>query len=878
MPKSIVDIDKILTKRIYEYMQLDDDGTIHPDAICEHLMTDYKKDYGRRKQVDFKNIVGKIYTAIKTRKEKGAFAGKPVENSSAVMNESNGAELNPEFDMERTEDVAAPPTPDNNQSTEANLDTIGYFGNAQDNIPKTNDNGNNSDSSELEITGSTPGMPASIQAIRSHVPHASTQFHHRMPMSQQNANPNNFQFPPSGQTNGLQQRRSLIESIDKRKRPTTRSKINPGNMPKKRTRRQSKNRKSKNDDKSSASDSSGSDSDDEKKEFSITSQKSEISLKDDVVLPKNTREHLQKVLESLKHKNLFEHLNVQPPKGILIDGPAGCGKTMLSKAICNELNANFYYISATELMAGVAGGSEKRIRKIFQMANSTENQSVIIFDEFEIIGGSGSGAGKALTARIISQLCSSIDENSNSLVIGCTSKLHELDVTLRRPGRFDYEFTLRIPNEDARLRMLQNMTKHVKTSNDVDLPYNARMTPGFVGSDLDMLLREAAQFCVSDHLKSKKDLEREKSAENEVLEINATNIAENGDSVENGEPAKTNDQTEKPASKHPRADKHIVFDDDPMNDDYNPGVVIDDTPEEPVLDISIKQKHFLEAIDTVVPASKREGFACVPDITWDDIGGVQKVREELRMAIVSPVRYPHIFASFGQTKPPGVLLVGPPGNGKTLLAKAVANESGLNFIAVNGPELLNMYVGESERAVRSVFSRARHSSPCVIFFDEIDALCPKRQSSKGGGNEYSARLVNQMLTEMDGISSVKTSSEDDRVFVMAATNRPDMLDAALTRPGRLDKKLYVGLPNNEGIVSIIKALTRNKPKVNDQVDIDALAKDTRFAYLSGADIASVVREASMHAMRKELKRCLELNKHILLGDNTDTVRLDINSS
>ena len=247
MPKSIVDIDKILTKRIYEYIQLDDDTYKHnPDAIFEHLMTDYKKDYARRKQVDFKNIVGKIYTAIKTRQEKGAFAGKPVENSGAVVNETTGAELNPEFNMEMTEDVAAPATPDNNQSTvEANLDTIGYFGNAQDNIPKTNDNGNNSESSELEITGSTPGMPASIQAIRSHVPHASAQFHHRMPMPQQSQHPSNFNFPPSGQTNGLQQRRSLIESIDKRKRPQ-KPKIHPGNMAKKRTRRQSKSRKSKN--------------------------------------------------------------------------------------------------------------------------------------------------------------------------------------------------------------------------------------------------------------------------------------------------------------------------------------------------------------------------------------------------------------------------------------------------------------------------------------------------------------------------------------------------------------------------------------------------------------------------------------------------------
>ena len=255
-----------------------------------------------------------------------------------------------------------------------------------------------------------------------------------------------------------------------------------------------------------------------------------------------------------------------------------------------------------------------------------------------------------MNKRIVSQLCSCIDENSEVLVIGCTNKLHELDVTLRRPGRFDYEFTLRIPNESARLKMLRNMTKNVKISEDVDLPYIARMTPGFVGSDLDMLLREAAQFCVSEHLKNKKE-KKDKSDSNMEVE------------------------------------------------DYNPEIIIEAESVEK-LDISINQENFQEAINTVVPASKREGFACVPDITWDDIGGVTKVREELRMAIVSPVRYPHIFESFGQTKPPGVLLVGPPGNGKTLLAKAVANESGLNFIAVNGPELLNMYVGESERAVQ----------------------------------------------------------------------------------------------------------------------------------------------------------------------------------
>ena len=355
-----------------------------------------------------------------------------------------------------------------------------------------------------------------------------------------------------------------------------------------------------------------------------------------------------------------------------------------------------------------------------------------------------------MTGRVIAQLLSSMDniQNSDILLIGATSRPEVLDSSLRRAGRFDREISIGIPSERERRAILQVTCRDLKLSDDFDLRMLARITPGYVAADIDALAREAAQ----EALERISDTCSE-SADSEAWE-KWTNLNIDSDSLK---------------------DIFITFDD------------------------------FKRALKRVVPSAKREGFATVPDVTWKSVGALQKIRKQLTLSILAPIRHPAQFEKLGLARPSGILLTGPPGCGKTLLAKAIANESGLNFISVKGPELLNMYVGESERAVRSVFSRARSSKPCVIFFDEIDALAPRRTGESQSG---ATRVVNQLLTELDGLEERKS------VFIIAATNRYEIIDPAILRPGRLDKTLYVGLPDKDDMKQIISKITEVRGRNN----------------------------------------------------------------
>ena len=489
----------------------------------------------------------------------------------------------------------------------------------------------------------------------------------------------------------------------------------------------------------------------------------------------------------LTHPEIYAHLGVEPPRGILLHGPPGTGKTQLANAIAGESGAAFLSISAPEIVSGMSGESEQKLRTLFDEA--IENAPAIIFiDEIDAITPKRETSQRGMEKRIVAQLLTSTDslclENTNGkpvLIIGATNMPDSLDPALRRAGRFDREISLGIPDEAARVHILGILCKKMKLSGDFDFKLVARRTSGFVGADLVSLTKEAAAVAV-----------------NRIFSHLLTDTKENS--------------TREPFTA----------------DQLEP--------------LSVTMDDFLSAVSKVQPSSKREGFATIPDVTWNDVGALSQVREDLKLSILHPILHPERFEQLGLNMPAGVLLYGPPGCGKTLLAKAIANESGANFISVKGPELLDKYVGESERAVRQVFQRARASSPCIVFFDELDALCPRRGSGSDSGSGVSERVVNQLLTEMDGLEARRS------IFVIAATNRPDIIDPAMLRPGRLDKLLYVPLPESDDRQAILKTLT-TKIAIGADVNLQQIAKDPRCEGLSGADLSALVREAGIAALR-----------------------------
>ncbi|XP_025070923.1 nuclear valosin-containing protein-like isoform X5 [Alligator sinensis] len=539
-----------------------------------------------------------------------------------------------------------------------------------------------------------------------------------------------------------------------------------------------------------------------------------------------TLKEVCKMLIHVRHPEVYNHLGVVPPRGFLLHGPPGCGKTLLAQAIAGELELPILKVAATEMVSGVSGESEQKLRELFEHAVS--NAPCILFiDEIDAITPKREVASKDMERRIVAQLLTCMDDLNNLpasaqvLVIGATNRPDSLDPALRRAGRFDREICLGIPDEAAREKILQTLCRKLKLPESFDFHHLAHMTPGYVGADLMALCREAAMCTVNRVLINS---EGQKWKETEAGKAVSEQSIENGEVPVKRQPELVKDELQKLLE--------LLKEQDPL-------------VEEQLQKLCIEMNDFIVALSSVQPSAKREGFVTVPDVTWADIGALEDIREELAMVILAPVRNPEQFRALGLTAPAGVLLAGPPGCGKTLLAKAVANESGLNFISVKGPELLNMYVGESERAVRQVFQRARNSAPCVIFFDEVDALCPRRSDREAGA---SVRVVNQLLTEMDGLENRQ------QVFIMAATNRPDIIDPAILRPGRLDKTLYVGLPPPADRFAILKTITKDgtQPPLDTDVNLEAIAYDQRCDCYTGADLSALVREASLCALRREM--------------------------
>ncbi|NXQ99206.1 NVL protein, partial [Sagittarius serpentarius] len=422
-----------------------------------------------------------------------------------------------------------------------------------------------------------------------------------------------------------------------------------------------------------------------------------------------------------------------------------------------ELELPMLKVAATEMVSGVSGESEQKLRELFEQAVSSA-PCVLFIDEIDAITPKREVASKDMERRIVAQFLTCMDDLNNVaattqvLVIGATNRPDSLDPALRRAGRFDREICLGIPDEAAREKILRTLCRKLKLPESFEFHHLARLTPGYVGADLMALCREAAMCTVNRVLiKSEKQKRKDMHA--------------GGNTAEESIGTDILDELQRLLD--------LLKKQDPL-------------PEEQLQKLCIEMNDFIVALSSVQPSAKREGFVTIPDVTWADIGALEDVREELTMAILAPVRNPEQFKALGLTTPAGVLLAGPPGCGKTLLAKAVANESGLNFISVKGPELLNMYVGESERAVRQVFQRARNSAPCVIFFDEVDALCPRRSDREV---RASVRVVNQLLTEMDGLENRQ------QVFIMAATNRPEMSYPVRNFMGQKNYILFCLLPS-----------------------------------------------------------------------------------
>mgnify|MGYP000371378631 CR=1 FL=1 len=479
----------------------------------------------------------------------------------------------------------------------------------------------------------------------------------------------------------------------------------------------------------------------------------------------------------LKHPELFEKLGIEAPKGILLYGPPGTGKTLLAKAVANETNANFYSLSGPEIMSKYYGESEENLRRIFKEA--IENAPSIIFiDEIDSIAPKREEVTGEVERRVVAQLLALMDgleERGKVVVIGATNRVNAIDPALRRPGRFDREIEIGIPDKKGRKEILEIHTRGMPLAKDVDLERWAELTHGFSGADLSALCKEAAM----------------------------------------------------------RALRRIL-----------PEIDLDaeEIPAEVMEKLEVTDKDFYDAFKSMTPSALREVVIESPNVRWDDIGGLEEVKQSLREAVEWPLKYPDLFQHMDARPPKGILLYGPPGTGKTLLAKAVATESEANFISVKGPEFISKWVGESERAVRETFRKARQAAPCVIFFDEIDAIAPARGSS--GDARVTERVISQLLTEMDGLEELRD------VVVIAATNRPDIIDPALLRPGRFDRLIHVPLPDKRARLEIFKIHTRRKP-LGDDVDLDRLAEITEG--YTGADIQAICNEAVMSAIREYVR-------------------------
>jgi transitional endoplasmic reticulum ATPase len=512
------------------------------------------------------------------------------------------------------------------------------------------------------------------------------------------------------------------------------------------------------------------------------------------------RNEVQKVREMielpLRHPEIFERIGIEAPKGVLLYGPPGTGKTLLAKAVANETNANFYSIGGPEIMSKFYGESEERLRETFKEAQGN-SPSIIFIDEIDSIAPKREEVSGDVEKRVVSQLLTlmdGIEARGKLVVIGATNRPNAIDPALRRPGRFDREIEIGIPDEEGRYDILQIHTRGMPLTEDVNLESIAKVTHGFVGADLEALSKEAAM----------------RSLRRVLPEINM-------------EQSKI--------------------------------------PVEVLNKIKITNKDFENSLKDVQPSAMREVQIQRPNIKWDEIGGLTEVKEELAEAIEWPLKHADLFSQADVKPPKGLLLYGPPGTGKTMIAKAVATTSEANFISIKGPELLSKWVGESEKGLREIFRKSRQAAPCIVFFDELDAVAPRRGRSEGDAH-VTERVISQMLTEMDGLEDLKG------VVVIGATNRPDIIDEALLRPGRFDRILEVPFPDKEAIKEILKIHTKKKP-LDSTVNLDRLVELTEG--YTGADIAAVVNAAAMSAIKEHVAAINERDKkQVGEGENKTT--------
>eukprot|EP01147_Barroeca_monosierra_P000444 gene445-3781_t len=552
----------------------------------------------------------------------------------------------------------------------------------------------------------------------------------------------------------------------------------------------------------------------EKKVFEVTEPK--IRLEDMGGIDETLQVVRSTVRATFVGASRFVYLGFEPPKGLLLHGPPGCGKTMLAYAIAGEWGIPLIKVAAPELIGGTSGDSEQYIRDLFDqavdVAQREQRGCVVFIDEIDTITSKRENAQREMERRMVAQLLTSLDSLSLDrtggnpvLVIGATTRPDALDPAIRRTGRFDTEIALSVPGIEARGHILRVLCKGKRVENSINFDALAKRTPGFVGADLFSLANQACLHAVLC------DLDR---------------------------------------SITPVTDGSLILS---LEDEK---ILSPDSLEASLASqgLWVSQDDFDAALKRVQPSATREGFATTPSVTWEDVGALHGPRRELEEAIKFPLQAPELCASLGIHKPPGVLLYGPPGCGKTLLAKALANSCNANFISIKGPELMNKFVGESERGVRQLFTRARMSSPCVVFFDELDALCPRRGDASS--SRVSERIVNQLLVELDGFDS-----GEEKVFVIGATNRIDIIDPAMLRPGRLEKLVYVDLPDAQSRCDILRTQARNIAIEND-VDLSAIAADSKCAWYTGADTAALLREAAAAAIWRILQDNVHLQTYL----------------
>ncbi len=490
-------------------------------------------------------------------------------------------------------------------------------------------------------------------------------------------------------------------------------------------------------------------------------------------------ETIQKIREMIevpiRHPELFKRIGVSAPKGVLLYGPPGTGKTLLARAVAYETDAHFFTISGPEIMSKFYGQSEENLRKIFDEAKE-KAPAIIFLDEMDSIAPKRGETGE-VERRVVAQLLALMDgleSRGEIIVMGATNRVNDIDEALRRPGRFDREIEIIVPDSKGRYEVLQIHTRGMPLDNDVDLRFIAEKTHGFVGADIELLAKEVAILAIRDFLPN---VDLEKAIPPDVLS-----------------------------------------------------------------NIKIKMKHFLQALTTIQPSALREVLISTPTETWEDIGGLEDAILQLKEVVEWPLKYPKLYKRMDSEPPNGILLYGPPGTGKTLIARALAHESEANFISIKGPEILSKWVGESEKAIRETFRKARSTTPCIIFFDEIDAIASAR--GRYAQNQTIENVVSQLLTEMDGLEDVKG------IILLAATNRPDMLDTALLRSGRFGRHIEISLPDLSARKDILNIHFKDKP-ISNEVDLNQVAEI--LSGFSGADIKALCQEAILLTIRKAIK-------------------------